>query len=572
MVRLPRLITSGRSRFGLSVADWTVVGLLTGGLLILSLVAYRAPGVVGGHSPDLTSAALPQYALLSLLRMAGAYALSMLFSIYYARAASRSKRASTLLLPVLDVLQSVPILSFLPVVVLACGAVVPEGIAAEIAAVVLIFTSQAWNMTFSYHQSLATQPRELREAVCVMRLDGWTKFKVLEMPHAAIGLIWNSVMSWSAGWYFLMAAESFKVGQRDFRLPGLGSYLAEAVHRGDTGAVVLGLGTLICIIVCLDQFVWRPLLSWADKFRLGGEEGPAPASWFRDVVTDSKLVARFLERVLGPRLEKFDAWARRRAPAAPAAVTGNEPPRARTRALTALCLAAALAGAGFTAHTLAQLGRDAWLALGTGLLCTTGRVTLTLALALGWTVPFGVFIGSRPKLASWVQPVTQVVASIPATALFPLFMIALLTFPGGLNIAAVILMLMATQWYLLFNIIAGVSAVPQELRQTSSMLRLGWWDRWRVLHLPSVFPYVITGAVTACGGAWNASIISERVEVNGRVYSSPGLGSIIADATAGGDNRLLFAATLLLSLTVILINRFLWGRLYRLAEERYRME
>ncbi len=567
----PSLFATPHMPYGLSRADIVVLCLLGGALLGLSGLSWNAPETHAGPELATGAYALPGYALKSVLRMSGAYALSLLFSIYYARAAAKSARASRFLLPVLDVLQSVPILSFLPVVVLSCSVFMSEGVAAEVAAVVLIFTSQAWNMTFSYHQSLGTQPRELREAVRVMRLDGWSRFKTLELPHAAIGLIWNSVMSWSAGWYFLMAAESFKVGRRDFRLPGLGSYLAKAVEESDTHAVLMGLGALVCIIVCMDQFIWRPLLAWSDKFRHGGESGAAPSSWFLDLLGDSTLVQRVNERVLSPLGEWFDARARRVAPAReesrPALVT-----RLPGWLIPALASLAAMAAVGFSLRAFVALEARDWANLGVGLVFTTGRVLLTVLIALLWTVPFGVFIGSRPRLAGAVQPVTQVVASIPATAIFPLFMVALLNFPGGLNIAAVILMLMATQWYLLFNIIAGVSAVPQELRQTSAMLGLGWFDRWRVLHLPSVFPYVVTGAVTACGGAWNASIISERVEVGGRVYSSPGLGSLIAEATASGQNRLLFTATLLLSLTVVLINRFIWGRLSRLAAERYRME
>ena len=565
------LFATQRMSYGLSKSDLVVIALLAAAFYGLTHVAWHAPAVHDGPAIELTASALPRYAAWSLLRMFFAYVCSVVFTIYYARSAAKSPRAAKLMLPVLDVLQSVPILSFLPVVVLSCSVFLSESVAAEVAAIVLIFTSQAWNMTFSYHQSLGTQPRELREAVRVMRLDGWSRFRTLELPHAAIGLIWNSVMSWSAGWYFLMAAESFKVGKLDFRLPGLGSYLAEAVHAGDTHAVLMGLGTLVCIIVCMDQLIWRPLITWSDKFRQGGEDGAASGSWFLDVLGRSALVERICGRVISPVWKRFDAWLSSRSGVPSESPVSRIGPK--TARLFSLAIpVAACAGVALVVWAFSRLELDQWRTLSFGLLCTTGRVFLTVLLALLWTVPFGVFIGTRPKLASAVQPVTQVVASIPATALFPLFMVALLAFPGGLNIAAVILMLMATQWYLLFNIIAGVSAVPQELRQTSAMMGLGFADRWRVLHLPSVFPYVVTGAVTACGGAWNASIISERVEVGGKTCSSPGLGSIIAEATASGDNRMLFAATLLLSGSVVLINRFIWGRLYKVAGERYRME
>lgn len=561
----------GRLRAGISPADIGVTVLLAAGVFALAKVAGHAPAVVNGPDLALSAGALPVYALFSVLRMLGAYALSVAFSVVYARAAARSPASGKILMPVLDVLQSVPILSFLPVVVLACSAFLSEGVAAEVAAVVLIFTSQAWNMTFGYHQSINSQPRELREAARIMRLDGWKWLTTLELPHAAIGLIWNSVMSWSAGWYFLMAAESFKVGARDFRLPGLGSYLAVAVESGDRHAVLLGLGTLVGIIVCMDQLVWRPLIAWSDKFRLGGEDAEAPSSWFLDLIMKSAIVRAFRERVIDPLADRIEAFAGRHL------ASPSETPRSRLNFLSAetvrFILGVAVgAGAVVVVLHLSSISAHEWGELFEGLACTTGRVLLTVAIALAWTVPFGVFIGTRPRLASAVQPVTQIVASIPATALFPIFMVALIGSPLGQNVAAVVLMLMATQWYLLFNIIAGVSAVPPELRQTAAMMRLGMRDRWMKLHLPSIFPYVVTGAITAGGGAWNASIISERVEVEHQTHHVTGIGAIIAESTASGQNTRLFAATLLLVVSVILINRFVWGRLYTLARERYRME
>lgn len=561
----------GRLRAGLTFADIAVVVLLAAGALIFTRIAGAAPAVVNGPEISLSAGSLPVYAGFSVLRMLGAYVLSVVFSIFYARAAVRSPGSAKVLMPILDVLQSVPILSFLPVVVLACSAFLSEGVAAEVAAVVLIFTSQAWNMTFGYYQSINSQPRELREAARIMRLDGWSWLKTLEMPHAAISLVWNSVMSWSAGWYFLMAAESFRVGSRDFRLPGLGSYLAAAVDAGDNHSVLLGIGLLLGIIVCLDQFVWRPLIAWSHKFRVGGEDDSAGGSWFLAIIQQSALLDYLDRRVLTPISERLDAFARRRF-AAPAVRAEAGPPRIAPETQRFIIGVAVGAAGIVVAIYLSAIPPAEWGTMFLALACTTGRVMLTVAIALLWTIPFGIFIGTRPKLAAAVQPITQVVASIPATALFPLFMVALLTSPFGLNAAAIALMLMATQWYLLFNIIAGVAAVPPELRQTASMMRLGFRDRWMKLHLPSIFPFVVTGAITAGGGAWNASIISERVEVAKHVHSVTGIGAIIAESTSAGDNVRLFASTLLLVVTVILINRFFWGRLYKLAEERYRME
>jgi NitT/TauT family transport system permease protein len=479
------------------------------------------------------------------------------------------------LMPLLDILQSVPILSFLPVVLLGLTAIMPQSIAAELAAIVLIFTSQAWNITFSFYQSMTTIPMELREAAAIFRLDPWARFKILELPFAAIGLLWNSMMSWSGGWFFLMAAEIFHVGSRDFRLPGLGTYLQSAANAGDVRAVVAGLATLILVIVMLDQFVWRPLTVWTDKFKVEMLEGDEPPhSWFAAVLSRSWLVEQFGERVWTPFSEWIDT--RLRDP-----LSGHiepperlpEPGRSRVAITIAVVFALlTLYGAYRAILLLITLPSDTWPRLGLGLLATLLRVVASLIIALLWTVPLGVAIGTSRKLANFLQPIVQVIAAIPATALFPIVLIALLRLPGGLNIAAIVLMLMGTQWYLLFNVIAGASAIPQDLRLTTELLQLSRIDRWRTLILPALFPYIVTGAITAGGGAWNASIVAEHVEFGGQTVSTVGIGSLIANATGEGQYALLLAGTLGMVLAVVLINRLFWQRLYHIAEERYRLE
>ena len=536
-------------------------------------LAFDAPVEVRGPAISLSPEALPWYALLSIRRMLAAYALSMLFSLVYGYLAAYNRRAEQVLLPILDVLQSVPILSFLPVVLLSLSAVLPVDIATELASIVLIFTSQAWNLTFAWYQALTTIPGELREASAIFRLNGWIRLKTLELPFATIGLIWNSMMSWAGGWFFLMAAEIFTVGGRDFRLPGLGAYLHEAAQQGNMHAIAWGIGTLVLVIVLLDQFAWRPLLAWAERFKLEMVEGgQPPESWFYDLLRRARLVAWTSRSLWRPLNEFLDAWALRRWPAREmqAASDGGRP--WGLYVLSGVFGVGLAYGAYLTGSMLVQVPPIQWQRIGLGLGATLLRVSAAFLIALAWTLPLGVLIGTRPRLASWLQPLVQIAASMPATAFFPVFVLLLLGFPGGLNLAAVLLMLTGTQWYLLFNIVAGAAAIPKDLEYTATLMQLKGRARWRTLILPALFPFIITGGITATGGAWNASIVAEYIEFGGRTLSTPGIGSLISEATVTGDYPLLLAATLTMILAVVLINRLLWRRLYRRAEEHYRME
>ena len=559
-----------------TLGDGLILLGLTALLYVGVRLAFNAPRVIAGPDISLSPLALPWYALLSVGRMAAAYFFSLLFSLFYGYAAARNRTARKALMPLLDVLQSVPILSFLPVVLLSLSAVLPDDFAAEFAAIVLIFTSQAWNMTFSFYQSMTTIPRELREATSIYRLTPWLRFKTLELPFAAIGLLWNSMMSWSGGWFFLMAAEIFRVGARDFRLPGLGSYLQTAANKGDLTAVLSGVGALVLVIVMLDQLVWRPLVAWTDKFKVEMVEGDQPpASWFLDMLSRSWLVERFGARVWQPFSEWIDSGLRRRLGgniATPEIAAADGQFSWAVRVSGAALVVATLYGGYGAAALLLTLPAAAWAQLGLGLSATFIRVSISLVIALLWTVPAGVVIGTNRRLATVLLPIVQVVAAIPATALFPVLLLALLQAPGGLNVAAIALMLMGTQWYLLFNVIAGAAAIPQDLRHTTDLLRLSFLDRWRTLILPALFPYLMTGAITASGGAWNASIVAEHVEFGGQTHSTTGIGALIAQTTYAGNYALLLAATLVLVAAVVLLNRAVWLRLYRLAEERYRME
>ncbi|MCZ2099791.1 MAG: ABC transporter permease subunit [Anaerolineae bacterium] len=486
----------------------------------------------------------------------------------------RSAAAARWLMPLLDVLQSVPILSFLPVVLLSLTALLPQRAAVEIAAVVLIFTSQAWNLTFSFYQSMRTIPTEYREAAAVFRFSRWLRFKQVELPFAVTGLIWNSVMSWAGGWFFLMAAEIFTLGDRDFRLPGLGAYLQTAASQGDTRALLIGIGTLVLIIVLLDQLVWQPLLAWAERFQVSQvEDDNPPTSWFLNSLRRSGL-AQFVGRFVFAR---FGGWLNTRLNHPPQAVAGLESTESGGRSLLGwivLLLGAAIVAYGIVQAVglLLTLPLAAWGDIAVGALATLLRVAFAVSIALAWTIPVGVLIGTNARAASILQPLVQIAASIPATALFPVLLVGLLSIPAGANIAAVLLMLLGTQWYLLFNVIAGASSIPQDLQYTSDLMRLKGWRRWKTLILPALFPYIITGLITASGGAWNASIVAEFTTFGGRVSHVTGLGAEITTATASGDYAMLLAATLTMIVLVVTVNRLVWRRLYRVAEVRFRMD
>jgi NitT/TauT family transport system permease protein len=572
--RPARIFSVGqRLDHGISWGDAVVLVGIGVFLFLGAHLAKHAPDVIRGPYIALSADALPWYAAFSIGRMLAAYILSVLFTLVYGYSAAHSRYANPVLLPILDVLQSVPILSFLPVVLLGFSSFLPLNAAVELASIVLIFTSQVWNMTFAWYQSLTTIPKELEEACTVFRFNGWFRFKTLQAPFAAISFIWNSIMSWAGGWFFLMAAEIFTVGRRDFRLPGLGAYLHEAASQGDIRSIACGIGVLILIIVGLDQLVWRPLLTWAERFKLEMVEADQPrTSWFYDALRNSRIFILFRRRVLSPAMEALDLMIGRAFPLSKPSPHVEGGPRWTHYLIFAVCGAGMVYSAYRAGVMLSVVPLSAWMQVGMGLIATMLRVSASLLIALAWTLPLGVAIGSNPRLANLLQPVVQITASMPATALFPVFVLFMMHLPGGLNLAAVLVMLLGAQWYLLFNIIAGAATIPQDLKYMADLLNLKKIKLWKTLILPSLFPYIITGAIAASGGAWNASIVAEHAEFAGETLQVVGIGSLIARATSTGDYPLLLAATLSMVLTVVLINRLIWRRLYRLAQERYRME
>jgi NitT/TauT family transport system permease protein len=565
-----------QKKAALTVGDALIIIGVAALLYAGARLALHAPLIIAGPEISLRYDALPWYAILSIGRMLGAYILSLTFSLTYGYIAAQHRTAERILMPLLDVLQSVPILSFLPVVLLGLMAVFPRGFASELAAVVLIFTSQAWNMTFSFYQSMTTMPIELKEASAIFRLNPWLRLRTAELPFSALGFVWNSIMSWSGGWFFLMAAEIFNVGSRDFRLPGLGSYLQTAASVGNINAVMAGLATLILVIVVLDQIVWRPLLMWADKFKVEMAQGEIPPrSWFYNLLSRSFFLNRLARPISRGLLNSADHFFLRWFAARQTESTALRPGRRRSAFFIGIGIVLSLLGA-YGAYKAGELllllTLSNWRDIGLGLLATFIRVTVALGISLLWAVPVGVIIGTNRKAAEFLQPLVQIAAAIPATALFPVMLLVLLHAPGGLNLVATILMLMGSQWYLLFNIIAGASAIPQDLRDTTNLLGLSRFERWRTFLLPALFPYIVTGSITASGGAWNASIVAEHVVFGGQKYATIGVGALIAQATGSANYPLLLGSTLALVVTVVVLNRRIWRRLYLIGEEKYRME
>jgi NitT/TauT family transport system permease protein len=545
-------------------------------LVVLAGLAAVIAGIVAlarrWHAPlltetviDLSPRALPGYTLLSLARGFAAYALSLAVTLVYGTAAAHSPRAARVLIPLLDVLQSIPVLGFLPGLVLGLVALFPHSnTGLELACVVMIFTGQAWNMIFSFYASLRGIPSELREAAAIFRLGRWQVFRTLEVPAATIGLVWNSMMSMAGGWFFLTVAEAFTLGDRGFRLPGVGAYMSVAIERGDTAAMTAAVVAMVLMILGTDQLVWRPLVAWAERFKL--EETAAiepPRSWVLALLARSLLIRR-----LGAALRAHTGGARSAA-RGPAAAWRRQAGRVLGGGALIAAGLAALAGALTLARLLAAVPFAGWARVCGALLATTLRTTAAVAAAALWTLPAGIAIGRSPRLARRLQPVIQTLASFPAPMLYPLVTAALLALHVPFTVVAAALMLLGAQWYVLFNVLAGASAIPTDLREAADTYRLGGWRRWRTLELPVVFPYLVTGLVTAAGGSWNASIVAEMVRFRGATLVAPGLGALITQATAAGDFPLLGAGVLTMAVAVVLINRFGWRRLYRLAETRY---
>jgi NitT/TauT family transport system permease protein len=517
---------------------------------------------------------LPTYALQTLVRMLAAYGLSLAFSVSYAYVAYRSTTWSKVLIPLLDILQSIPVLSFLPAVVLALVGLFPgQRLGIELASILLIFTGMTWNMTFSFYQSLSSIPKELIEASQVYRLSPWQRFWTLELPSGVVGLVWNSVMSVAGGWFFLMQTESFTLSNRNFTLPGLGSFLKAAADKGDNWAILWGIIILIGIITLIDYFIWRPMIAWAEKFKHETVEATqVPESRVLDFLRRSPTMRIISDRLFVPISERFNqAFSTRPQSSLRSQHKTSKWMNLLNWLLIGLVGFIAIGGTIEAALLLGKMPLSSWQQVATGALFTSIRVLIVLILSLLITVPIGVTIGRNPKLAQFLQPIVQIAASVPATALFPILLLGLANIGGGLDIGAVILMTLGSMWYILFNVIAGAQAIPSELFEAARVYKLSPLERWRTLILPGIFPYLVTGIITAVGGAWNASIAGEYIKFQGRVLTATGLGSTITQASDVGDFPLLLASTIVMSLLVVTTNRLVWRPLYRLAQVKYQL-
>jgi len=519
---------------------------------------------------------LPYYALRTTLRMFAAIAASLVFTFVYATLAAKSRRAAIVLIPLLDVLQSVPILGFLSFTVTFFLGLFPGSIlGAECAAVFAIFTSQAWNMAFSFYQSLRSVPRDLIEVSRGFGLSGWQRFWQLETPFAMPGLIWNMMMSMSGGWFFVVACESIAVGDTTIKLPGIGSYLAVAIEDKRVDAVFAAIITMLAVIIAYDQLLFRPLVAFGARFRVELSAGQTQEKSFVAQVFARTHWMRALMR--GPsRLFHAVALLRMELPVRKAASPARETP-VLSRLIDAVWLAAVGVVTLWAAWLIIAYIRQelSWADVGQSILYTfftMVRVILLMALATLVWVPVGVWIGLRPRLAEKVQPLAQFLAAFPANVIFPIAVILILKFSLNPDIWLSFLIVFGTQWYILFNVIAGASAFPNDLKEAVSNFRIDGWTWWKNVIIPGIFPYYVTGALTASGGSWNASIVAEYVKWGDDTVSAHGIGAYIAMATEDGDYPKIVLGVAMMSIFVILFNRLLWRPLYTLAERRLRLD
>jgi NitT/TauT family transport system permease protein len=515
---------------------------------------------------------LPGYALLTTLRMFAAIIASLLFTFVVATLAAKSRKAELVIIPALDILQSVPVLGFLTFTVVLFMRLFPASeLGAECAAIFAIFTAQAWNMAFSFYQSLRTVPSDLDEVSRHFQLSPWLRFWRLEVPFAAPGLIWNTMMSMSGGWFFVVASEAVSVGNTTFKLPGIGSWLAVAIEQKDKGAIALAVATMAAVILAYDQLLFRPIVAWADKFRF--EQTAAqqrPQSWVYDIMRRARLLKRLLAL-----LSALQARAATIRPIRSSVRLPAMSPR-WSKATDLVWIVIVLAGAlealwRMIEYMRTTLGlKDVIEAVGLGSL-TLIRVVVLIAVASVIWVPISVWIGLRPWAAEKVQPLAQFLAAFPANVLFPIAVVAIVSLHLDPNIWLSPLMVLGTQWYIVFNVIAGASAFPTDLREAATLYRLRSWQWWREVMLPGILPYYVTGALTASGGSWNASIVAEVASWGDTKLSAAGLGAYIAQATEAGDYPRVVLGIAVMSIFVVVLNRLLWRPLYRLAERRFRL-
>jgi len=551
---------------------WTVLHFGKG--MIVHFDENQSPAI----STDIRN--IPYYAGRTVLRMWIAFGFSLLFTFGVGYAAAKSRVARAIILPALDILQSVPVLGFLSITVTGFMGLFPGSLlGVEFASIFAIFTGQVWNMTFGFYHSLVTIPKDLQEAATNFRLSRWQRFGTLEVPSSMHSLIWNSMMSFGGGWFFVAQSEAITVLNKNIKLPGLGSFMATAVEKGDNTAAIWAIVAMLAVIIASDQLVWRPLLAWADKFKMELiESGDAPKSWLYNFLRRAYIFPWLEENIFYPIADGFTRLKRGAAVfSAVSRSSRNLVGRALfwlAGGLIALWIASevllGLIAAVDTVYnhvTRAQFGQLFLLGL-----LTMGRVTLMTILAtLIWT-PIGVWIGFKPKIARLAQPLAQIAASFPVNMTFPFMVGFFVASHLGINWGSIILIAMGTQWYILFNVIAGAMAIPNDLKEAAQTYGLRGWSLWRTLILPAIFPFWVTGACTAAGGAWNASIVAELATWGQTTLKADGLGAYIAEVTQKGDTPMIICSIAVMCVFVVITNKLIWRRLYDYAEKRFHLD
>jgi NitT/TauT family transport system permease protein len=555
---------------------WDLIAII----LVIGVIALLGEASRGLLAPlarleatplSLDPAHLPEYASRTTLRMFAALGLSLVFTLTYATWAAKSPRAGKLLIPILDILQSVPILGFISITVVFFMSLVPGRVlGAELAAIFAIFTSQAWNMAFSFYQSLRTVPVELIEAAESFHLSPWMRFWQVEVPFGLPALIWNMMMSMSGGWFFVVASESISVGHTSVRLPGIGSYIALAIEQRNLTAIGWAILAMLVVILLYDQLIFRPLVAWVDRLRFEQDpSGRVPRSWALTVIQRSRLISAVTNTFYAA--VRWASWAM---PIGSSAAPRTRMPSQRATDLVWTVVVVVIVGLALwylmRGVILGTSLREAASVAGLALL-TMLRVVVLIAIASLVWVPIGVWVGLRPRAREIVQPVAQFLAAFPANLLFPLAVYGIVTWQLNPDVWLSPLMILGTQWYILFNVIAGASAIPGELRYAAQNLGVGGWLWWRRVALPAVIPYYLTGAITASGGSWNAAIVAELVTWGKTQVKAHGLGAYIAEATAAGDYQRIVLGIATMSVFVVAINRFIWRPLYYYAERKFRL-
>lgn len=553
---------------------WDVVALVIVLSVVVSLsygsTKMTLPFQLGDTIPiSLDPKYLPYYGLETALRMFIALIFSLLFTFTVGTLAAKSERAGKVLIPVIDILQSVPVLGYLSITVIGFIALFPNSMMGpECAAIFAVFTAQVWNMTLSFYQSLRTVPTELREATEMYHLNGWQRFWRLEVPFSMPGLLWNTMMSMSGGWFFIVASEAITVANQDITLPGIGSYIALAITDENWSAIAYAILATFLVILIYDQFFFRPLVAWAQKFHMTELADEKPKSWLLNIMQRSPFF-----RALAAKLKQLSNFITQlNFTALKPKIRRNRVQLERTKDVLWYGVVGALLAVGgyyLTRYisqqiSLAEAGHVFLLAAYTAI-----RVFVLILLCSFIWVPIGVYIGLNQKLARVIQPIAQFLAAFPANLLFPVFVIFIVTYKLNVEVWTAPLMVLGTQWYILFNVIAGAVAIPKELKSASQMMHLKGWLKWRRFLLPAIFPYYVTGAITAAGGSWNASIVAEVISWGHTTLVAHGLGAFITQSTDAGNFPAITLGVLVMCVWVTVINILFWRRLYRYAEERF---